>query len=414
MRPAVDLVTVGTELLLGETVDTNAARLGRALAGQGFPIGHHATVADSDLDIRRAVEAALGRSQVVIVTGGLGPTRDDITRDAVATLLARPLAFDAAVWQGLVERLAGTGRTPSESNRVQAMVPAGGVVLPNRRGTAPGLWIDDERGLVILLPGVPLEMESLLDEQVLPRLVERFGAAAVASRQLRTAGIAESRLGEILGPLEHDMQPVTLAYLPEQAGVDLRLTAWQLPADQAVPLLDRAEATVRAAVGEFIYSEGRQDLAAVVLDQLRRRQLTLVTAESCTGGMIGARITAVPGSSAVYLGGVVSYADRIKIEQLGVAATTLAAHGAVSAEVAGEMARGVAERFGAQVALAVTGIAGPSGGSAAKPVGTVAFGWWVAGELGTAVRHLVGDREQVRIRATQAALLGLWQRLGRE
>lgn len=411
MRPDIDLITVGTELLLGDTVDTNAAWIGRAMSAHGFRVRHHATVADDDTAIRTAVDRALDQAGVVIVTGGLGPTRDDITREAVAATLDRPLAFNAAVWQALVERSAGAGRVPSESNKVQAMVPAGAVVLANRRGSAPGLWIDTPRGVVVLLPGVPLELETLIDEVVLPRLLDRFGDGGIVSRYYRTSGIPESRLGELLAPREEEFRPLTLAYLPDQSGVDLRLTAWQLDPAEAAAALDRAEVVLRDVVGDHIYAEQRVDLAAVVLDQLRVRGQTLATAESCTGGMIGARVTAVPGSSDVYLGGVVSYANRIKIELLDVAEATIATMGAVSDPVVAAMAQGVARRLGADVAVAVSGVAGPGGGTADKPVGTVAFGWWVGGRVSTATSRLLGDREQIRIRAAHAALVGLWRRL---
>ncbi len=235
---ALEMVTVGTELLLGDTVDTNAAHAGRLLARHGLRIARRATVADSIADIQDAVGQALARSGQVIVTGGLGPTRDDMTRAAVAELLEMPLEFDQGVWDELVGRWQKLGRTISDSNRSQAMVPRGGTVLPNRRGSAPGLWLDSPRGLVVLLPGVPLELEGLLAEQVLPRLAERLGLLAIRSRVLRTAGVPESKLGDLLGPLEESLAPVTLAYLPDQMGVDLRLTVWEVGDDDADTALD--------------------------------------------------------------------------------------------------------------------------------------------------------------------------------
>ncbi|HRX18184.1 MAG TPA: competence/damage-inducible protein A, partial [Gemmatimonadales bacterium] len=198
-------MTVGTELLLGDTIDTNAAHAGLVLAARGIRVARRATVGDRAEDIRDAVDQALARTGLVLVTGGLGPTRDDITRDVVATLLDCPLQFDESVWDALVARWAAVGRTISESNRSQAMVPAGATVLPNRRGSAPGLWIETARGLVILLPGVPIELETLLAEEVLPRLEERLGLRSIRSRVLRTSGIPESRLGELLGPLEESL-----------------------------------------------------------------------------------------------------------------------------------------------------------------------------------------------------------------
>lgn len=411
MTLSLEIVAVGTELLLGETVDTNAAHAGRMLAAQGITVTRRATVADRHEEITAAVGAALSRSGTVIVTGGLGPTRDDLTRDAVATLLERPLEFRDDVWQELVTRWQRIGRTIAASNRSQAMVPAGGTVLPNRWGSAPGLWLETAGGLVILLPGVPLEFRNLLEHEVLPRLTARHGTRRTVSRMLRTTAIPESRLGELLGPLEESLRPVTLAYLPDQGGVDLRLTAWQLDPAGADAALDRAEAVVRDAAGRWIYAAGDADLADVVLAELRARGLTLATAESCTGGLLGGRITAIPGSSDVYHGGIVSYADEAKVALLGVDPSTLAAHGAVSEAVVREMAAGALQRLDADAAMAVTGIAGPDGGTEDKPVGTVWLGWALPGRQEAARIGLAGDRGQVRERAVQAALWGLLQRL---
>ncbi|HET9064707.1 MAG TPA: competence/damage-inducible protein A [Gemmatimonadales bacterium] len=405
-------MTVGTELLLGDTIDTDAVQAGRMLAASGIRVSRRATVGDVAADMTSAINEALDRTGLVLVSGGLGPTRDDITRDVVADLLECPLEFDTGVWEELVARWARAGRTISESNRSQAMVPRGGTVLPNRRGSAPGLWLETSRGVVILLPGVPIEFESLLAEQVVPRLQARSGSLQIRSRIFRTSGIPESRLGELLAPLEASMLPVTLAYLPDQTGVDLRLTAWELPGDEAEAALDRAEAIVRDAAGTWIYGMGRTDLAEQLLDLLREMGLTLATAESCTGGMIGARITSITGSSDVYLGGAVAYADAAKVAVLGVPADLIAAHGAVSEEVARAMALGAAARLGASVAVSVTGIAGPGGGSETKPVGTVCLGWAIGGEASSRRIQITGDREQVRLRASHAALLGLYQLLG--
>ncbi|MCA9768663.1 MAG: hypothetical protein KC485_07595 [Gemmatimonadetes bacterium] len=272
-------MTVGTELLLGDTIDTNAAHAGLVLAARGIRVARRATVGDRADDIRDAVDQALARTGLVLVTGGLGPTRDDITRDVVATLLGCPLQFDEAVWDALVARWAAVGRTISESNRSQAMVPAGATVLPNRRGSAPGLWIETARGLVILLPGVPIELQTLLAEQVLPRLEERLGLRSIRSRVLRTSGIPESRLGELLGPLEESLAPVTLAYLPDQTGVDLRLTAWELEGPAADAALDEAETIVREAAGEWVYATGLRDLAVAYDRAGDRGMATLATAE---------------------------------------------------------------------------------------------------------------------------------------
>ena len=369
----VEVVTVGTELVLGQVVDGNAAELGRALAAAGWRVTRRTSVADEPDAIRAVVRDALTRVTVVITTGGLGPTRDDATKHAIATLFGRRLQTDAAVMAWLEERARRLGRWPmAASNLTQAEVPEGATVLPNPRGTAPGLWVEDGGRVVILPPGVPREMRGLLHEEVLPRLAARGGAAApIRSRTVRLTGIAESTIADRVGPLEAELAPLTLAYLPSEAGVDLRLTAWGLPAEEAEARLAAGAARLRVEAGDRCYGEDDADLAAVVLDLLRTRGATLAVAESCTGGLLGARVTAVPGASGVFVGGVVAYADAVKTAQLGVPADLIRDQGAVSEAVALAMAEGAARVFGARAALGVTGIAGPSGGTAEKPVGTV-------------------------------------------
>jgi len=403
----VELVTVGTELLLGLTVDTNGAEIGRACAADGLRLVRRATVGDDVDAIRDAVSAAMARAPVVITTGGLGPTRDDATKLAIAGLFGRRVIEDPEVLRALEERARRMGRWPmAASNRSQAAVPDGAVVLPNPRGTAPGLWLEHDARIVIMLPGVPREMRGLLHEEVLPRLRQRMGDAVsvVRSRAVRVTGIAESTLADLVGPREDELAPLTLAYLPSEAGVDLRLTAWALPPDAADRALAAGVGRLMALVGAPAYGEDETDLAAVVLTLLRQRGATLAVAESCTGGMLGARITAVPGSSDVFVGGEITYANEVKSTRLGVPADLLAAHGAVSEPVARAMADGARRVFGSDAGIAVTGVAGPAGGTPQKPVGTV----WLAADWRGAVRvaqvRFSGDRGEIRSRAAQGAL----------
>ncbi len=411
----LELVTVGTELLLGFTVDTNGAELGRVLAGAGVRVVRRTSVGDGAPEIRAAVGEALARTGAVLTTGGLGPTRDDITKAIVAEHFGVPLEFREDLWSALLARFQRVGRAPTENNRCQAEVPRGATVLVNRWGSAPGLWLegplpDGRPGLAILLPGVPREMRKLLEHEVMPRLAPRAGGRVIRSRTLRTSGIPESALAERLGDVEQVIAPLTLAYLPGMSGVDLRVTAWDFAPEEADRRLDEALDLLESrAVGVFGRDEA--DLAAVVLGRLRATGQTVVTAESCTGGLLGARITSVPGSSAAYPGGFVAYDNRIKVEQLGVPADILAAHGAVSEPVAAAMAEGVRARLGGDWALGVTGVAGPDGGTREKPVGLV----WIAlaGPEGTTTRQLrlFGSREEVRMRAAEAALSLLFARL---
>jgi nicotinamide-nucleotide amidase len=359
---------------------------------------------DQPAAIREAAREALARSGAFIATGGLGPTADDVTKKVIADLFEMPLEFHEDLWQGLVQRFARFGRVPAQKNRGQAEVPRGATILPNRRGTAPGLWLEGPIGLAILLPGVPSEMQALLRQEVMPRLAARSGDQVVRSRMLRTTGIPESTLAERLGAVEDEIAPLSLAYLPSTAGVDLRLTAWNLPVTEADARLESGMRVLRDRAGEGVYGEDDADLAALVLARSRALRLRLSTAESCTGGGIAARLTDIPGSSDVFMGGVVAYDNRLKRDLLGVPAELLEQHGAVSEAVSIAMAEGAKLRLGTDVSVSVTGIAGPAGGTPEKPVGLVWLA--VAGPAGvSAHRHLFpGDRAEIRARATQMAL----------
>jgi competence/damage-inducible protein CinA-like protein len=405
----LEVVTIGTELLLGHALDTNAIDLGTALAAAGIEITRRTTVADKPEAVADAVRDALARSGAVLTTGGLGPTRDDLTKQAVARVLGRPLVLNEAVLRHIEERFRRFGRPMTPSNRVQAELPEGAVVLPNPRGTAPGIWLEDGARLVIMLPGVPVEMLGLLAEEVLPRLAARLARAGgetrvVRSRTLRTTGVPESALAERIAAIEDGLGALTLAYLPSIAGVDLRLTAWELPPAEADARLAEAVDRLRRELGARCYGEGPADLAAVVLELIRRRGWRLAVAESCTGGMLGERLTAVPGASDTFVGGVIAYADAVKTAQLDVPPATIEAHGAVSEATVRAMAAGAATRFGVECAMAVTGIAGPGGGTAEKPVGYV----WIAarhgGETRALQRQFLGERDEIRARSAQAAL----------
>lgn len=407
----LEAVTVGTELLLGYTIDTNAAEIGRLLAGIGVSVVRRTSVADDAGAIRDAVRSALKRSGTVLITGGLGPTRDDITKHTVARIFKAPLEFDASVWQSLTDRFARLGRTPPESNRSQAMVPRGAEVLANRWGTAPGLWLEGTPGVVIMLPGVPHEMRGLLEHEVAPRLARRAGDVVVRSRTLRTTAIPESALAERLGNIEDEVAPLTLAYLPGLEGVDLRLTSWTAGAHEADLRLAVGIDRLRRLAGTYAYGEDEIDLAAEVLAAADSRKLKLAVAESCTGGLVGARLTAIPGSSSVFRGGVIAYDNAVKLAELAVPETVLKEHGAVSEPVAAAMALGAARKFGVELALAVTGIAGPGGATPDKPVGTVCFATLVNGEVRSSTSIFPGSRSDIRARAAQLVLHLLLRRL---
>ncbi len=413
----VELVSIGDELLLGFTIDTNAAFFAREAAALGIQVVRRATVGDGAEAIASAVKEALVRTGAVITSGGLGPTADDLTKPSIAALFNRGMRLDAAIVESLRARWKARGWPGElpEANRAQAMIPEDAVILENRHGSAPGIWLEDEAGRwVAMLPGVPREFRGMTRDVLLPRLVGMgAGGTVVRSRTLRTTGIAESALADALGPLAKDPEGVALAYLPGWEGVDLRLTVRDLPGDEADRRLDAAATALRARVARHVYGEDDADLAVLVLEALRAQRMRIAVAESCTGGMLGMRLTAIAGSSDVVHGGVIAYDNAVKTGQLGVRPETLAAHGAVSEETAREMASGVRERLGVDVGVSITGVAGPGGGTPEKPVGTYCVAVDVRGALRSFRASSVGDRHEVRQRATQAALSLVRASLGR-
>jgi nicotinamide-nucleotide amidase len=405
----VEIITIGDELLLGFTTDTNAAYLARVLAAEGVEVVRRATVGDDSDAIAASVREALERTGAVITTGGLGPTADDMTKPAIAAVFGRRLEMREDIVAMIEERFRTYGfKGPMPvSNRQQALVPEGARVLDNRHGSAPGIWLEDERHRwVAMLPGVPREMRGMTHDVLIPALRDRMGAIreVVRSRTLRCVGIAESQLADLLGERARAVGGLPLAYIPGVAGIDVRLTTRGMSTNDATALLDAAVAELRTVIGEYIYGEDEADLAELVLELSRERGLQLAVAESCTGGMLGARLTAIPGSSDVFIGGVVAYDDDVKLKLLGVDRATLHAHGAVSEQTAREMVAGIRRVMDTRIGVAITGIAGPGGGTAEKPVGLV---WAVAdvdGRIRATHRVYPGNREEIRQRATQAAL----------
>jgi nicotinamide-nucleotide amidase len=409
----VEIVTIGDELLLGFTIDTNGAYLGRKLAEIGLQVVRRSSVGDDSAAIEAVVREALVRTGAVITTGGLGPTTDDMSKSAVARVFGRELEIDHEHLLWMQQRWRTRfGKEMPESNLAQAALPKGSIKLENKHGSAPGVFIEDRLGWVAMLPGVPREMRGMTDDTLIPLLAARVPAASVIrSYTLRTTGVAESLLGDMLSPI-HFPTGVSLAYLPSAEGVDLRLTVREQSVGLADAVLARAGGLIRAAVGDAIYGEDDEDLASIVLQLCRERRQTVAVAESCTGGLLGARLTAIAGSSDVVLGGVIAYHNDAKQSMLGVSLEDLATHGAVSEPVVRRMAAGVRDRFSSTVALAITGIAGPGGGTPDKPVGTV----WIAIDFGGDVVarrfNIIGDRDEIRRRSAQAALEMLRRRMG--
>ena len=404
----IEVVTIGDELLLGYTIDTNAAHLARTLAAEGVEIARRTTVGDRAEAIASAVRDGLERTGAVITTGGLGPTSDDLTKQSIAALFGRGMVLDEAHLAWMAERFTRLFQRPMpDANRQQAMLPDGARKLRNNHGSAPGIWLEDERGRwVAMLPGVPREMRGMLADTLVPLIRERLGddRRVVRSRTQRTTGVGESLIADRVASLAGGVGDVDLAYLPNAEGTDLRLTVRGARPDDADRRLADSAERLRTVVGDAVYGEDGVDLAAVVLDLCRARGLTIGVAESCTGGLLGARLTAIAGSSNVVAGGVIAYANSLKTALLDVTPGVLAHQGAVSEPVVREMAAGARAATGASIGIGITGIAGPGGGSEEKPVGTV----WIASDVEGAVEsrrlRLIGDRAEVRQRAAQAAL----------
>lgn len=407
-----ELVSVGTELLLGEITDTNAVYLSQRLAEIGIDVFFRHTVGDNLERIVSVLELALSRCDVVIICGGLGPTQDDLTREALAEVTGRPLVVNPEAERRLREFFAARNRVPTPSNLKQATVPEGGTLLENTCGTAPGLLVEHDGRALIALPGPPPEMREMFQRQVLPWLLRRQGEATVLrSRVLRLADIGESNLVDLIPDILDAQTDPTVAPYASPGEVRLRLTTKAHSEAEAAARLGEMEARLRERLGSYIYGVDEETMEVAVGKLLRARAATVACAESCTGGLIASRITDVPGASDYFRGAVVAYANEVKQRVLGVPEQVLREHGAVSEPCARAMAEGVRALLGADWAVATTGIAGPGGGTPEKPVGLVYIA--VAGADGTVcVRgNWPGTRDQFKARVSQYALNTLRKRL---
>ncbi len=409
----IELINTGSELLLGRVLNTHQQWICRQLADHGYEVARQICVADDGASIQAAVRESLGRADLVLTTGGLGPTSDDITRDLIAQLLNSPLALDETILADIKQRFSRIKRPMPPNVAVQAMVPAGARVLPNPNGTAPGLAMsvnpnpfreNKRASWLILLPGPPRELRPMFSESVLPLVLKEFPPAQpFACRTLHTTGMGESAVEEkIAGPLQPLVAAgLELGYCARIGEVDVRLVA---RGEKAATQVSQAEGIVRSLLGLLIFAEEDATLESTVVQRLAEQKKTVVLAESCTGGWISNRITNVPGASAVLVCGLVTYSNDAKKNLLGVREETLAEHGAVSAEVARQMAEGARQRHGADYGVAVTGIAGPGGGSDAKPVGTVFIALAGGRETTVEKRFNPFDRETFKFVTSQQAL----------
>jgi nicotinamide-nucleotide amidase len=399
-----EIIAVGSELLDPLRRETNGAYITGRLRSVGIDVLARTTVADDASWLEQAFRQALSRADVVIATGGLGPTADDLTREAAARAAGRVLHRDPVLLEALEARFARFGRVMAPVNAQQADLIEGAVSLPNARGSAPGQYLDQDGRLLFLLPGPPGEMQPMFDAQVLPIVRERAGGRALVTRVLKIASMGESDVEQIVAPLYKTYENPRTTILGGAGQTELHLTGEGASEAEAAARVEELAAGIHGLLPGRIYSDDGRDLAEVVAALLAERGRTLALAESCTGGLVASRLTAVPGSSAFFERGYVTYGNRAKVELLGVDPGTIERHGAVSEETAREMAEGARRAAGTDLAVAITGIAGPTGGSEEKPVGLVFLALAGGGVDRVRRAQFPGERDRVRAQAAQAAL----------
>ena len=399
-----EIIAIGSELLTPHRTDTNSLWLTERLNSVGINVYLKTIVGDDETRLEEAVRDALKRSDVIISTGGLGPTEDDITRKVFARVAGRQLMLDYEILEQIRNRITSRGYQMTPNNERQALIPRGATVLPNPNGSAPGIKMDQEGKLVVLLPGPPRENQPMFDDYVMPDLERMSRGVRIARRVLKVTGLGESQLDDKIAPIYGEYTNPVTTILFTDSEIEIHLAATAETAARAEELVEELTDKLEEAIGQNVYSTRGELLEEVVGQRLRLKGYTIATAESCTGGLVAERITRVPGASEHFVGAAVSYTDEAKTRLLGVPQEMIERWGAVSGEVAETMARGIKERTGATIGVSITGIAGPGGGTQAVPVGTVYVG--MADDVMTSNRRLVlpGDRHLIRWRASTAAL----------
>ncbi|HEY8510716.1 MAG TPA: competence/damage-inducible protein A [Cyclobacteriaceae bacterium] len=402
-----EILAVGDELLYGQTLDTNSHYISGEMDKIGVRVVRRSTVGDNEADILKAFAEAESRADIVLISGGLGPTSDDLTKPCLAKYFGCGIRIHEEALKEVTEFFRKRGRELTELNRQQAALPECCEKITNPLGTAPGMWFDRNGKVFVSMPGVPHEMVHMVQHEVIPRIRRRFTLPVIAHQMIRTAGIGESFLAEKIAPWEESLPPhIHLAYLPSEAGVKLRLTAFGDDPEKIRREFEALCQSILPYAGPYIFGFTDDPLEVVLGKMLIEKGLTLSAAESCTGGHVSHTITSVPGSSAYFLGSVVAYANAIKIKALGVNSDTLAQYGAVSEQTVAEMAIGVRQRFGTDIGVATSGIAGPDGGTPEKPVGTI----WIAcaDRNGVETRKLhFASARLVNIKLTTTSVLNL-------
>ncbi|MBK7132606.1 MAG: competence/damage-inducible protein A [Bacteroidales bacterium] len=401
------IITIGDELLIGQTVDTNSAWMGAELSKAGFDVYRMTSIHDRRDDIIYALNEAAGKTDVVLITGGLGPTSDDITKQTLCEFFNTKLVMNTEVLKMIEDMLARRNFPMNENNRRQAEVPESCLVIKNAAGTAPGMWFEKDGTIYISMPGVPYEMKYIMQEHVLPELRKRFTSQIIIHRNIMTYGTAEAKLAEILTEFEAALPAaVKLAYLPAWGIIKLRLTATGEEQSVIEKILEEQVKKLFKVIPEFIYAENEETMEMVIGRLLNEKNKTLCTVESCTGGEIAHMITSVPGSSAYYKGSVVAYSNSVKTQLLGIKEDTIKQHGAVSEETVIEMAIAARKLLNTDFAVATSGIAGPEGGTESKPVGTLWIA--VASEKGTVTeKRILGNDRISNIKRFSLAAMNL-------
>ena len=399
------IITIGDEILIGQIVDTNSVSIARYLNAAGIVVHEKLSIGDDRRQIIEAVERAMKGSEVTILTGGLGPTKDDITKKTLAEMFHSEMRYDQQVAAHVEKMLTGRGIEFNDLNRSQALVPTVCTVLFNAHGTAPGMWFERNGHVVVSLPGVPYEMEHLMQDEVMPRLKAHFSLRQIVHRTMITAGLPESMLAKRIEAWENALpRYLKLAYLPNPGAVRLRLSAYEVEGESVAREIDRQFEALRKIIPHNVIGFETASMQELVHGLLTERKQTLATAESCTGGSIAVRFTALPGASAYFRCGVVAYSNDAKADILGVSADDIARYGAVSEQVARQMAEGARRAAGADYAIATTGIAGPTGGSEEKPVGTVWIAVATPERTVAQLRQCGSDRGQIIDRASAFAI----------
>ena len=403
----LDIISIGDELLIGQTLNTNAYWMSKTLNGIGFTIRQHITIADTEEVILSALKASLCCADVVLITGGLGPTNDDLTMPTLNKFFGGGLVTNELVYQHIKELVTSRGFSMNENNQKQAIVPENCTVIHNANGTAPGLWFDYEGKVVVAMPGVPYEMKAMITDEIVPRLKEQFDLPEIVNQMVYTQGIPESMLAEQIADWENQLpSSIKLAYLPSPGRVKLRLSSTGSDRLLLQEAIDHQIEKLTRLIPQAIFSSENEDLATALGGLLLKNGATISTAESCTGGYVAHLITRVAGSSAYYKGSILSYANEVKVNELGVKQEDLKIYGAVSRHVVEQMALGVQQKMNTDYTIATSGIAGPSGGSDEKPVGTV---WIALATPGGVIskKYIFGKQREVNIERAAITALGM-------